>query len=87
MLPTLIDQQRRVAAAIDSRLDAIAAVSPPPVFLSIQKAIAVSVAMQTAVCISFGLHMLIALGVGFAGVDPRSFTPPHNVMDVVLFTL
>ena len=84
MLPTLIDHRRRVAAAIDSRLDAIAAVPPPPVFLSIQKAIAVSVSMQTAVCVSFGLHMLIALGVGFSGIDPRSFTPPHNVMDVVL---
>ena len=84
MLPTLIDKQRRVAAAIDSRLNAIAAVPPPPVFLSIQKTIAVSVAMQTAVCVSFGLHMLIAIGVGFAGIDPKSFAPPHNVMDVVL---
>ncbi len=84
MLPTLIDKQRRLSAAIDSRLDAIAMVPPPPVFLSIQKAIALSVTMQTAICVSLGLHLLIGLGVDFAGIDPSSYTPPHNVMDVVL---
>ena len=84
MRPTLIDQRRRVAAAIDARLNFIAAVPPPPVFLSIQKAIAVSVAMQSATCVSLGLHLLIGLGVGFAAIDSKSFTPPHNVMDVVL---
>ena len=84
MLPTLIDKRRRVAAAIDSRLNAIAAVPPPPIFLSVQKAVAVSVSMQTAICVSLGLHLFIGLGVGFAGIDPMSFAPPHNVMDVVL---
>jgi protein TonB len=84
VLPTLIDQQRRVVAAIDAQLDAIAAVPPPPVFLTIQKAVAVSVPMQSAFCISFGLHLLLVLGIGIVGIDSRAFPAPHNVLDVVL---
>jgi len=84
VLPTLIHKQRQVSAAINSRLNAIAGVAPPPVFLSIEKALALSVALQSAICISVALHLVVVIGVGVAGIDERSFTPPHNVLDVVL---
>ena len=88
MLPALIEKQRRAvasaAAAIDSRLNAIATITPPPVFVSIEKAIALSVPMQSAVCVSFALHIFIVIAIGVVGIDARSFSPPHNVMDVVL---
>jgi protein TonB len=69
---------------IDARLDAVAALPPPPVFLTVEKALAVSVPMQSATCVSFALHILLIIGVGIAGIDPSKFAPPHNVMDVVL---
>lgn len=91
MLPDLIKKQRHVAAAsaaasaaIDTRLRKIAAVAPPPVFLSLEKVLALSVPMQSAVCISFALHLVVVIGIGVVGIDARTFAPPHNVMDVVL---
>ena len=92
MLPTLIDKQRQAVAqaalaaanAIDAQLNAIAAVAPPPVFLSIEKLLALSVPMQSAICVSFALHILVVIGVGVVGIDAKSFAPPHNVLDVVL---
>lgn len=87
MLPRAVKNQRHVAAATDainSRLDAIAAVEPPPVFLSIERAISLSVPMQAAVCCSFALHLFVVLLVGFSGVGANMFAPPHNILDVVL---
>ena len=72
------------SAAIDTRLNAIAAIAPPPVFLSVERALALSVPIQTAICASFALHILVVIGVGVAGIDAKNFTPPHNVLDVVL---
>lgn len=46
--------------------------------------LAVSVPMQTSTCISIGLHLLLIIGIGFVGIDPRRLAPPHNIMDVVL---
>jgi periplasmic protein TonB len=75
---------RDINQRIDKKLDAVAAIPPPPLALSLQKAIAVSVPMQTASVISVALHLFIIGFVGFVGIDPRKFAPPHNVMDVVL---
>lgn len=40
--------------------------------------------MQSAACISIGLHLLLILGLGFVSVDQRRLASPHNIMDVVL---
>jgi periplasmic protein TonB len=73
-----------VGNRIDARLDAIAAIEPPPVFLSIGRALAISIPMQTSTCVSVVFHVILVFLVSFVGIDPRSFAPPHNVMDVVL---
>lgn len=72
------------SSRIDSRLDAVAAIPPPPVFLSVQKALAVSVPMQSSVLTSISIHLFIILAVGAKLFDPNMFVPPHNMMDVVL---
>lgn len=69
---------------IDDKLDAMAALPPPPVAISIQRAIAVSIPMQSATVFSLGTHLFVMLGIGFVGIDPSRFAPAHNVMDVVL---
>ncbi len=83
----MLDKSRQLARhwsqRIDARLDAVAALPPPPVFLSLEKVLAVSVAMQSAVSISLGIHLFIILFVGFKLVDSDQFAP-HNIMDVVL---
>jgi protein TonB len=87
MLPFLT-RPRQVAHAIntriDEKLDAVAALPPPPVAISIQRVLALSIPMQSATVISIGLHLFILLGIGFTVFDPSRFAPPHNVMDVVL---
>ena len=84
----MLDKPRELAhqwnTRIDARLDAVAALPPPPVFLSVQKMIAVSVPMQMAVCVSVSIHLFLILAVGAKLFDPKSFMPPHNAMDVVL---
>ena len=84
----MLDKPREFARKLDTRinqrLDAVAALPPPPVFLSVQKALAVSVPMQSSVLTSIVFHLLLILGVGAQLFDPRQFAPPHNVMDVVL---
>jgi periplasmic protein TonB len=74
----------QVSQRIDARLDAVAGVAPLPVFLSIEKAVAMSVPLQMAACVSVVFHLLLVLGIGVAGIDPRNLVPPHNAMDVVL---
>jgi periplasmic protein TonB len=87
-MPKLIERSRAVATEfqhrIDTRLDAVAALPPPPVAISIQKVLAVSVPMQTATVFSLGVHLFLVLGVGFSLIDEKRFAPPHNIMDVVL---
>ncbi len=87
MLPFLT-RPRQVAHAInlriDEKLDAVAALPPPPVAISIQRVLAVSIPMQTATVISVSVHAFIALGIGFTVLDSKRFAPPHNIMDVVL---
>jgi periplasmic protein TonB len=84
----MLDKQREFAHKLDTRinqrLDAVAALPPPPVFLSVQKALAVSVAMQSSVLSSVAFHLLLLFGIGAKLFDPRQFSPPHNIMDVVL---
>jgi protein TonB len=84
VLPALTETRRQLAAAVDARLNTIAALPPPPVFLGVQRALAVSVPMQSATCTSLLVHLLLIIGVGFVGIDPKAFEPPHNVLDVIL---
>lgn len=84
----MLDKPRQIARKLDSRinrrLDAVAAIPPPPVFLSVQKILAVSVPMQTSTLISIVVHLIIILGIAGKIFDPAKFTSPHNMMDVVL---
>jgi periplasmic protein TonB len=80
----LKQRSQAIAAAIDARLGALAAVEPPPLSLKIQAALALSVPMQVSVIVSVTLHALVFIGVGFKVIDPNSFASPHNVLDVVL---
>ena len=84
----MLDKPRELAqqwnTRIDARLDAVAALPPPPVFLSVQKILAVSVPTQVSICVSVCVHLFLIVAVGGKIFDPRSFTPPHNAMDVVL---
>ncbi len=84
----LFERPRQVAhqlnTRLDAKLDAVAALPPPPIALSIQKLFAVSIPMQTATVISISLHIFPVVGVGFAMIDARQFAPPHNLMEVVL---
>jgi protein TonB len=84
----MLDKPRELARhwndRIDARLDAVAALPPPPVFLSVQKLLAVSVPVQMSVCVSVSIHLFLMLAVGAQFFDPKNFLPPHNAMDVVL---
>ena len=84
----MLDKPREFARKLDTRinqkLDAVAALPPPPVFLTVQKALAVSVPMQSSVLTSVAVHLLLILGVGAKLFDPSQFTAPHNAMEVVL---
>ena len=84
----MLDKPRELARLftirLDAKLDAVAALPPPPVFLSVQKILAVSVSTQIAVCASVAIHLFFLLAVGAKMFDPKNFTPPHNAMDVVL---
>ena len=84
----MLDKPRELArlfnTRLDAKLDAVAALPPPPVFLSVQKILAVSVSTQIAVCASVAIHVFFLLAVGAKIFDPKNFTPPHNAMDVVL---
>ena len=84
----MLDKPRELArlvnSRIDARLDAVAALPPPPVLLSVQKTLAISVATQVAVCASVSIHLFLLLAVGAKIFDPKNFTPPHNALDVVL---
>jgi periplasmic protein TonB len=75
---------RQLNNRIDDNLDRVAALPPPPVAISIQKAIAVSIPMQAASVFSLGIHLFMVVGVGFSLIDKDRFAPPHNIMDVVL---
>jgi protein TonB len=75
---------RKVQSRIDARLDAVAAIPPPPLALSIQRALAMSVPMQSSVLFSLALHLFLILGVGFTLFDGAKLVSPHNVLDVVL---
>ncbi len=84
----MLDKPRQLARhwsqRIDARLDAVAALPPPPVFLSVEKALAVSVPMQTATCTSIVIHVVLIFFLAFVPFDPKQFAPPHDILDVVL---
>ena len=78
----------RIGKKINAKLTAMAAIPPPPIFLSVHRAIALSIPMQTATLGSLAAHLLIALVVylllTFGLLNSSALAPPHNVMDVVL---
>ncbi|MDX2218964.1 MAG: TonB family protein [Burkholderiales bacterium] len=74
---------QQLTAAIDARLDTLAAVPPPPLALKIQKVLALTVAMQSAAVVSVAIHAFVIVGLGFV-VEPINFAAPHNVLEVVL---
>jgi periplasmic protein TonB len=74
---------QQLSAAIDARLDNLAAVAPPPFFLKVQRTMALPVPMQSSLLFSVGFHFLVIIGLGFV-VNPINLSPPHNVLDVVL---
>ncbi len=83
-MPILKQRGRELSAALDARLNALAALEPPPLSLKIQQALAISVPMQTSLIASVAVHALIIVGVGIKIIDPNSLASPHNVLDVVL---
>jgi periplasmic protein TonB len=84
----MLDKSRafahQVRSRIDARLDRVALIPPPPLAISIRRALAISVPMQSATLFSVALHAFIVLGVGFQMFDGAKFASPHNVLDVVL---
>ncbi len=77
----------RIAKKINAKLAAVATIAPPPVFLSVHRAIALSIPMQTATLVSLGLHLLFAPALYLLltlGIGSHTLEPPHNIMDVVL---
>lgn len=84
----MLKSARKLNALVDARInavtDAISHTAPPPVFLSIEKALAISIPMQTAVCLSLAFHLALIIGIGFKLVDPQALASPHNILDVVL---
>ncbi len=80
----IVSLARHWSQRIDTQLDSVAAIPPPPLALSVQKLLAVSVPMQSATLVSIALHFFVVLGVGFTIFDASKFAPPHNMMDVVL---
>lgn len=78
----------RISKKINARLNAVAAIAPPPIFLSVHSAIALSIPMQTATLASLIAHFLFALIIyillTFGLLNSRTLEPPHNIMDVVL---
>ncbi len=78
----------RIGKKINAKLTALAAIPPPPIFLSVHRAIALSIPMQTATLASLAAHLLLALVVylllTFGLLNSSALAPPHNVMDVVL---
>ena len=75
---------QEISAAIDARLESLAAITPPPLSLKIESALAISVPMQTSFIVSLTLHALLVIGVGFTIGDHLGLAAPHNVLDVVL---
>ena len=74
---------QQLSAAIDARLDHLAAVAPPPFFLKVRQVAALPVPMQSSILMSVGVHFFFIIGLGFF-VNPINLSPPHNVLDVVL---
>lgn len=79
----LKERGQQLSAAIDARLDNLAAVAPPPLFLKVQQVLALPVPMQSSFLMSLGVHVFFIIGLGFV-VNPIRLSPPHNIMDVVL---
>ena len=75
---------RKIDTRINQRLDAVAALPPPPVFLTVERAISMSVPMQSSVLTSVIFHLFLILAIGGKFFDPSKFVPPHNMLDVVL---
>jgi protein TonB len=79
----LKERGQQLSAAIDARLDTLAAVAPPPLFLKVRQVMALPVPMQSSLLFSVAFHIFIIVGLGFI-VNPINLAPPHNVLDVVL---
>ncbi len=74
---------QQITAAIDARLNTLAAVPPPPFALKIRDRLSLPIPMQSSLLVSVAFHALLIVGLGFA-VTPIKLAAPHNVLEVVL---
>lgn len=79
----LKERGQQLTAAIDARLDTLAAVPPPPLALKVRDKLALPVPMQSSILVSVAFHAVLILGLSFV-VSPINFAAPHNVLEVVL---
>ncbi|MBL8515391.1 MAG: energy transducer TonB [Betaproteobacteria bacterium] len=79
----LIQRGKELSAAIDARLNHLAAVPPPPIALKVRDKLSLTVPMQSSILVSVAFHALLIIGLGFA-VSPINLAAPHNVLEVVL---
>jgi periplasmic protein TonB len=79
----LKERGRELSAAIDARLDTLAAVPPPPLALKLRDRLSLPVPMQSSILVSVAFHALLIIALGFA-VSPINLAAPHNVLEVVL---
>lgn len=79
----LKERGQQLTAAIDARLDTLAAVPPPPLALKVRDKLALPVPMQSSILVSVAFHAVLILGLSFA-ITPINFAAPHNVLEVVL---
>lgn len=79
----LKERGQQLTAAIDARLDTLAAVPPPPLALKLRDKLALPLPMQSSILVSVAVHAVLILGLSFV-VTPINFAAPHNVLEVVL---
>ncbi len=73
----------RLDTRINAQLDAVAAIPPPSVLLSVREKIALSVPMQSSMLISFAFHALVVLVLSVPLIASEAFSP-QSALDVVL---
>lgn len=79
----LKERGQQLTAAIDARLNTLAAVQPPPIALKVRDKLSLSLPMQSSILVSVAFHAALIIGLGFA-ITPINFAAPHNVLEVVL---
>lgn len=74
---------QQISAALDAKLDTLAAVPPPSFALKIQRALAISVPMQSSIVSSVAIHAVLIVGLGIA-INPIQLPAAHNTLEVIL---